>query len=108
MSEGIAYQNKDILGLRYSCSSPHRKDLLKFLREFYENVTLDVFGLEDIPKIEKLLPNHFPEVTADEKRSDTIFQLADDSLELIAEKTGLSIEEVKEIENEYKETQKRA
>lgn len=30
------------------------------------------------------------------------------SLELIAEKTGLSMEEVKEIEKEYKETRKRA
>lgn len=66
MSEGISYQNKDIL--------------FKFLSELYENVTLDVFGLDDIPKIKELLPNEFPEVTADEKRADTVFQLEDGSI----------------------------
>lgn len=66
MSGGISYQNKDIL--------------FKFLSELYENVTLDVFGLDDIPKIKELLPNEFPEVTADEKRSDIVFQLEDGSI----------------------------
>lgn len=66
MSEGISYQNKDIL--------------FKFLSELYEDVTLDVFGLKDVPKIKELLPNEFPEVTADEKRSDTVFQLDDGSI----------------------------
>lgn len=56
-----------------------RQEFIRNLR-YDIDVTLDVFGLEDIPKIEKLLPTHFPEVTADEKRSDTIFQLADGSI----------------------------
>ncbi|GAB3802767.1 hypothetical protein [Virgibacillus kimchii] len=45
MSEGIAYQNKDIL--------------LKFFGELYEDVTHEYFGLKNIPKIEKLLPSNF-------------------------------------------------
>lgn len=69
MSEGISYQNKDIL--------------FKSLSELYEDVTLDVFGLNGFPKIKRLLPNYFPEVTADEKRSDTVFQLEDGSILLL-------------------------
>ncbi|WP_130860579.1 transcriptional regulator [Gracilibacillus phocaeensis] len=66
MGEGIAYQNKDIL--------------LRFLSDFYKDVTLDVFGLEDMPKIKGLLPNDFPEITADDARSDTFFELDDSSI----------------------------
>lgn len=66
MSKGISYQNKDIL--------------FKSLSELYEDVTLDVFGLKGFPKIKELLPNDFPEVTADGNRSDTVFQLEDGSI----------------------------
>lgn len=72
MSEGISYHNKDIL--------------FKFLSELYENVALlDVFNIkfddtEDVPKIKQLLPSEFPAVRADEKRSDTLFELSDGSL----------------------------
>ena len=66
MSIGISYNNKDIF--------------FKFTSELYEDVTLDVFGLNKIPKIKELLPNVFPEVSTDEKRSDTVFQLEDGSI----------------------------
>lgn len=66
MSEGISYQSKDIL--------------FKSLSEFYKDQALDVYGLHGLPKIKELLPSEFPAVTADEKRSDTLFLLEDDSL----------------------------
>lgn len=66
MSEGISYQSKDIL--------------FKLLSEFYKDQALDVYGLHGLPKIKELLPSEFPAVTADEKRSDTLFLFEDDSL----------------------------
>ena len=66
MSEGISYQAKDIL--------------FKSLSELYRDEALDVFGIENIPKIKQLLPNEFPQVRADEKRSDTLFLMEDDSI----------------------------
>lgn len=66
MSKGISYHNKDIL--------------FKSLSEFYENVALDFYGLEGMPKIKELLPSEFPQVRADEKRSDTLFLLEDGSI----------------------------
>ena len=66
MSKDIAYQNKDIL--------------FKFLSEFYQDTALNVFGLTEVPRIKQLLPNHFPAVKAEEKRSDTLFLLEDDSI----------------------------
>ena len=66
MSEGISYHSKDIL--------------FKSLSELYKDEALDVFGIENIPKIKQLLPNEFPQVRADEKRSDTLFLMEDDSI----------------------------
>lgn len=66
MTEGIAYQAKDIL--------------FKSLTELYKDSALKVFHLDDFPKPITLLNNEFPRVTADEKRSDTLFLLEDDSL----------------------------
>lgn len=66
MTEGIAYQAKDIL--------------FKSLTELYKDSALKVFHLDDFPKPKILLNNEFPKVTADEKRSDTLFLLEDDSL----------------------------
>lgn len=66
MAEGISYQAKDIL--------------FKSLSELYENQALEVYGLHDLPKIKQLLPNEYPMVRADEKRSDTLFLLEDGSI----------------------------
>lgn len=66
MSEGISYHAKDIL--------------FKSLSELYKDEALNVFGIGKIPKIKQLLPNEFPQVRADEKRSDTLFLLEDDSI----------------------------
>lgn len=69
MAHGISYHAKDIL--------------FKSLSELYRNQALDVYGLHDLPKIKALLPNEFPAVRADEKRSDTLFLLEDDSILLL-------------------------
>ncbi|MBB5323516.1 histone H3/H4 [Anoxybacillus tepidamans] len=66
MAEGISYQAKDIL--------------FKSLSELYENQALEVYGLHDLSKIKQLLPNEYPMVRADEKRSDTLFLLEDGSI----------------------------
>lgn len=66
MSEGISYQAKDIL--------------FKSLSEFYKDQALDVYGLHGLPRVKALLPSEYPAVTADEKRSDTLFLLEDNSL----------------------------
>jgi len=62
MSEGIAYQNKDVL--------------LKVLAENYKNKTLSAYGL-DLPPIKELLPTNLPVIQVDEKRTDNIFLLED-------------------------------
>ena len=62
MSEGIVYQNKDVL--------------LKILAENYKNKTLSAYGL-DLPPIKELLPTNLPVIQVDEKRSDNIFLLED-------------------------------
>ena len=69
MAHGISYHAKDIL--------------FKSLSELYRNQALDVYGLHDLPKIKALLPSEFPAVRADEKRSDTLFLLEDDSILLL-------------------------
>ena len=46
----------------------------------YKDEALDVFEIENIPKIKQLLPNEFSQVRADEKRSDTLFLMEDDSI----------------------------
>lgn len=66
MSDGISYQAKDIL--------------FKSLSELYKDDALKVYGIDDLPSIQGLLPSEFPQVRADEKRSDTLFLLEDDSI----------------------------
>lgn len=66
MTEGIAYQAKDVL--------------FKSLTELYKDSAFNVYNLQDFPKTKTLLSNEFPKVTADEKRSDTLFLLEDDSI----------------------------
>jgi hypothetical protein len=68
MSDGIAYQNKDIES--------------KILSEYYKEKSFHVYGL-DLPKIKEVLPTNLPRVTADEKRLDNLFRLEDDSLAII-------------------------
>jgi len=62
MSEGIVYQNKDVL--------------LKILSENYRDKSLSAYGL-DFPPIKELLPTNLPVIQVDEKRSDNIFLLKD-------------------------------
>jgi hypothetical protein len=69
MAGGISYHAKDVL--------------FKSLSELYQNQALDVYGLHGLPKIKTLLPNEYPAVRADEKRSDTLFLLEDDSILLL-------------------------
>ncbi|QQK80407.1 transcriptional regulator [Salicibibacter cibi] len=83
MSEGISYHNKDVL--------------FKFLSELYKDTTLDVFGLQDMPKIKQLLPSNLPKVSANEKRSDTQFLLEDGSILMLEYESNHSI-----IENHIK------
>jgi len=68
MSDGIAYQNKDVL--------------FKVLSQNYENKSFEVFGL-DLPKIKKVLPTNLPDVTAKELRADNIFLLEDDRILIV-------------------------
>jgi hypothetical protein len=69
MAGGISYHAKDVL--------------FKSLSELYQNQALDVYVLHGLPKIKTLLPNEYPAVRADEKRSDTLFLLEDDSILLL-------------------------
>ncbi|MDQ0219276.1 hypothetical protein [Peribacillus cavernae] len=66
MNKGISYHAKDIL--------------LKSLSVLYQNDSLSVLHLDDMPKVKSLLPNEYARVAADEKRSDILFLLEDDSI----------------------------
>ncbi|WCK57356.1 transcriptional regulator (plasmid) [Aneurinibacillus sp. Ricciae_BoGa-3] len=66
MTEGISYQAKDIL--------------FKSLSELYRDDALKVFHLKNMPKIQQLLPSEYPMVRAEEKRSDTLFLMEDNSI----------------------------
>jgi len=68
MSDGIAYQNKDVL--------------FKVLSQNYENKSFEVFGL-NLPKIKKVLPTNLPDVIAKELRADNIFLLEDDRILIV-------------------------
>ena len=63
MSEGIVYQNKDVL--------------LKVLGETYKDKSLSVYGL-DLPPIKALLPTNLPAIQADERHTDHVYLLQDD------------------------------
>ncbi|WP_310602153.1 hypothetical protein [Anaerosporobacter sp.] len=68
MSEGIAYQNKDIE--------------FKLLSQGFKEKSFHIYGL-DIPKIKELLPTNLPKVSADEKRIDNLFLLEDDTIAIV-------------------------
>lgn len=65
MSQGMTYQNKDVL--------------LKILSENYKNKTLDAYGL-NLPPIKEVLPTNLPILQLNEKRADNIFLLEDDTI----------------------------
>lgn len=71
MEENITYQSHDVL--------------FKILSDMYRDTALDMYGLEELnlPKIKTILPNNFPEIKVDEKRSDTVFLLEDESILLL-------------------------
>ncbi len=68
MSEGIAYQNKDIE--------------FKILSEAYRERSFEAYGLE-IPRIKEVLPTNLPAVSANEMRMDNLFLLEDDTYALV-------------------------
>ncbi len=68
MSEGIAYQNKDIE--------------FKILSEAYKERSFDVYGLK-LPRIKAVLPTNLPAVSANELRMDNLFLLEDGTYALV-------------------------
>lgn len=68
MSEGIAYQNKDIE--------------FKLMSETYKEKSFEAYGLK-LPKIKAVLPTNLPAVSANEMRIDNVFLLEDDSVAIV-------------------------
>ncbi len=68
MPEGIAYQNKDIE--------------FKLLSETFKERSFEAYGL-DLPRIKAVLPTNLPEITANEKHLDNLFQLEDDTIAIV-------------------------
>ncbi|MCI9613683.1 MAG: hypothetical protein HFG93_00790 [Dorea sp.] len=68
MSDGIAYQNKDIE--------------FKLLSGTFKEKSFDAYGL-DLPKIKEVLPTNLPEVSVNEKRMDNLFLLEDDTIAIV-------------------------
>jgi hypothetical protein len=65
LSEGVVYQNKDVL--------------LKILSKNYKDKTFNAYGL-DLPPIKQLLPTNLPVLQLNEKNLDNVFLLQDDSI----------------------------
>ena len=68
MSEGIAYQNKDIE--------------FKLMSETYKEKSFEAYGLK-LPKIKEVLPTNLPAVSANEMRLDNLFLLEDDTVAIV-------------------------
>jgi len=68
MSDGIAYQNKDIE--------------FKLLSETFKEKSFEAYGL-NLPRIKKVLPTNLPEISANEKRLDNLFLLEDDTVAIV-------------------------
>lgn len=68
MSEGIAYQNKDIE--------------FKVLSEVFKEKSFAAYGL-DLPKIKEVLPTNLPMVSVNELRMDNLFLLEDGTYALV-------------------------
>lgn len=68
MSEGIAYQNKDIL--------------FKILGETYKEKSFAAYGI-NLPPIRELLPTNLPKISANEKDVDNLFLLEDGTYAIV-------------------------
>ena len=68
MSEGIAYQNKDIE--------------FKLLSESFRERSFEAYGLK-LPRIKEVLPTNLPSVEANEMRMDNLFLLEDGTLAIV-------------------------
>lgn len=68
MSEGIAYQNKDIL--------------FKILGQTYKEKSFAAYGI-DLPPIRELLPTSLPKISANEKDIDNLFLLEDGTYAIV-------------------------
>ena len=68
MSDGIAYQNKDIE--------------FKLISETFKEKSFEAYGL-NLPKIKAVLPTNLPKVSANEKRMDHLFLLEDDTVAIV-------------------------
>ena len=68
MSEGIVYQNKDIL--------------FKILGQTYKEKSFAAYGI-DLPPIRELLPTDLPKIAANEKSIDNLFLLKDGSYAIV-------------------------
>lgn len=68
MSEGIAYQNKDIL--------------FKILGQTYKEKSFAAYGI-DLPPIRELLPTNLPKISANERDIDNLFLLDDGTYAIV-------------------------
>ena len=68
MSEGIVYQNKDIL--------------FKILGKTYKEKSFAAYGI-DLPPIRELLPTDLPKIAANEKSIDNLFLLEDGTYAIV-------------------------
>ncbi len=68
MSEGIAYQNKDIL--------------FKVLSQTYKEKSFAAYGI-NLPPIRALLPTNLPKISANEKDIDNLFLLEDGTYAIV-------------------------
>ena len=68
MSEGIAYQNKDIL--------------FKILSQTYKEKSFAAYGI-NLPPIRELLPTNLPKISANEKDIDHLFLLEDGTYAIV-------------------------
>ena len=68
MSDGIAYQNKDIE--------------FKLISETFKEKSFEAYGL-NLPKMKAVLPTKLPKVSGNEKRMDHLFLLEDDTVAIV-------------------------
>ncbi len=68
MSEGIVYQNKDIL--------------FKILGQTYKEKSFAAYGI-DLPPIREMLPTNLPKISANEKVIDNLFLLEDGTYAIV-------------------------
>lgn len=68
MSEGIAYQNKDIL--------------FKILSQTYKEKSFTAYGI-NLPPIRELLPTNLPKISANEREIDNLFLLEDGTYAIV-------------------------